>query len=178
MPGKSFISFITILIGLTLSVSAYSATVPGEVCKQISAPQKIGQVQVSFLGISMYSATLFTQQGNAFAWEKPFALKLQYKRSFSRSRLVKASISELERLEGKREDHAQIAQKLHGCFRSVRKSDRFVAIAKSRNSLHFFFNGRKTCNIQHSGIRERVLGIWLSDRSRNAQLSRKLRGKN
>lgn len=176
MSGHIIAKAIALSIGLLLAAPASANVVPKEVRSQLAKAEQIGKVQVRFLGIRMYSAALFTKGGSPFDWGQPFALELKYTRSFGRDRLVKASISELERLEGKRADHAAIASKLQSCYRSVKSSDRFVAIPQGRNGLSFFFNGRQTCNIRHSGIRERLLGIWLSDRSRNVGLSRSLRG--
>ena len=172
------LKFIAFVSSLLFSLPLQANVIPKDIRAQLQGPQKVGEVQVRFLGIRMYNAALFTKGGNAFSWNRPFALELKYARSFSKDRLVKASISELQRLEGKRKDHATISQKLENCYRTVRASDRFVAVPKGRNSVQFYFNGQKTCDLNHAGVRERILGIWLSDRSRDKQLSRVLRGLN
>lgn len=172
------LKLIALVSGLLFSLPLHANTVPNDIQAQLKAPGKVGEVQVRFLGIRMYRAALFTKEGIPFNWNRPFALELKYARSFGKDRLVNASISELERLEGKRKDHAAIARKLGNCYRNVSASDRFVAVPKGRNSVQFFFNGRKTCSLNHAGVRERVLGIWLSDRSRDKRLSRVLRGLN
>jgi hypothetical protein len=166
------------MVASLIGLPAQASQIPRDVQAQLSAPGKIGQVQVRFLGIRIYSAALFTEQGAPFKWSRPFALELKYARSFSRDRLVSASISELVRVEGKRGDHEAIATKLNSCFRDVKARDRFVAVPKGSNGLSFFLNGRQTCRINHSNIRSRVLGIWLADNSRDRGLSRRLRGLN
>ena len=167
---------IAVFLGLVFALPAAANTVPDDIKSQLQAPQKIGEVNVRFLGIRMYDAALFTKAGGAFRWSRPFALELTYARSFSRDRLIKASLSELERMEGDQSDHQVIGDKLESCFRTVRSSDRFVAIPEGRNQVNFYFNGRQTCALQHSAIRERLLGIWLSDAARDRRLSRLLRG--
>ncbi|SNY92224.1 Chalcone isomerase-like [Cohaesibacter sp. ES.047] len=178
MQGHPVLRSIVVLLGLLMAAPASSNTLSSNVMAQVRSPEKIGEAQVRFLGFRVYSAALFTQQGRAFNWKRPFALTLDYDRSFSKKRLIDASISEMERMEGDRPDHAAIAAKLENCFRSVKASDRFTATATSRNSVNFYFNGRQTCKISHAGIRERLLGIWLSDQSRDKSLSRRLRGMN
>ena len=170
------IKTIIFFIALLYVSPAEASEVPNDIQSQLKQPEKIGEVQVRFLGIRMYEAALFTKQGAPFKWSQPFALELTYLRRFSKQRLVKASISELERVEGQQSDHAGIASKLDRCFRTVGASDRFVAVPQGRNAVHFYFNGRLTCRLQHSGIRNRLLGIWLADNSRDRQLSRTLRG--
>lgn len=167
---------IAILSGLVFALPAIANTVPDDIRSELSGPEKIGEVKVRFLGIRMYDAALFTKGGDAFRWTRPFALELTYARSFARERLIKASVAELERMEGEQPDHQAVATKLESCFRTVRASDRFVAIPDGRNLVRFYFNGTPTCALRHPGIRERLLGIWLSDTARDRRLSRLLRG--
>lgn len=143
-----------------------------------AALEKIGSVQVRFFGLRLFEAALFTEDGEAFTWNDPFALRLTYDRGFDRDTLLTASIDEMERLEGPRPDHAEIRTKLAECYRTVQRSDSFLAVAEARDAVRFYLNGQRTCRIQHSGIRERLLGIWLSDNARDARMSRQLRGVN
>ncbi|MCV6547070.1 MAG: hypothetical protein OIF56_07290 [Cohaesibacter sp.] len=167
-----------ILSPLIISKESHASSIAPDIQARLSAPDKIGQVDARFLGLRLYSAALFTEKGTPFRWQRPFALELTYKRSFSRKRLVSASLSELERVEGKQADHKSIETKLNGCFKAVKARDRFVAIPQGKNSVSFLLNGRQTCRINHSNIRKRLLGIWLSDTSRDKQASRRLRGLN
>ena len=143
-----------------------------------AALEKVGSVQVRFFGFRLFEAALFTEDGEAFAWNDPFALRLTYDRGFDRDTLLTASIDEMERLEGPRQDHVEIRAKLEACYRTVRQADSFLAVPESRDTLRFYLNGQRTCRIQHSGIRDRLLGIWLSDNARDARMSRQLRGVN
>ena len=178
MIERCLVIFFALALSALTCLPASANPVSSNIRDQLSTPGKIGEVQVRFFGIRIYSAALFTSKGAAFDWTEPFALELKYNRSFSKKRLITASLSELERLEGKRPDHAQIASKLQTCFRTVKATDRFVAIPVGRNNVAFYFNGSKTCDLDHQGIRERLLGIWLSDRARDTKLSRLLRGLN
>lgn len=142
----------------------------------LSAPGNVGQVTFRWLGLPLYRAALFTEEGADFTWQRPMALELAYLRNISRDNLLEATLTELERIEGRKPDLDSLLGKLRGCFRDVRKGDTFVAVARARDVLSFWLNGRKTCELRHTGVRERFLGIWLSDKSRSASLSRQLRG--
>lgn len=142
----------------------------------VESPERLGTADVRWFGMRIYSAVLHTERGSKFDWERPFSLSLTYNRAIKKDGLVKATLSELERIEGKRDDHDVIGQKLEGCFRSVEKSDVFVAIAQDQSSIRFLHNGVETCVLKHQGIRERFLGIWLSDAAREIGASRALRG--
>ena len=176
MMCQILIRYLSLIILFLMPAMAQANVIASDIRAQLSAAERIGQVQVRFVGLRLYSAALFTEEGAPFNWSRPFALELKYARRFSRERLVSASMSELERMEGRRTDHSAIASKLKACFRTVKASDRFVAIPDGKNSVRFYHNGRQTCRLSHANIRSRLLGIWLSDRARNLHLSRNLRG--
>lgn len=135
-----------------------------------------GEVTMRWYGFRLYDATLFTPSGARFDWDKPVALRLIYARSIPKDAFLTATLAELERIEGPRADHSQIANKLVPCFRDAGSGDHFIAESETPNQVSLWFNGTKTCDLRHSQIRERFLGIWLSDRSRSVKLSKRLRG--
>lgn len=167
--------FISLLLVIIIALPARASASP-EVGRAMSNPGKLGEVTFRWLGLPLYDAALFTPAGQGFSWARPIALQLTYARSISRDNLIEATITEMERMEGARGDHAAIRQKLVSCFRDVSKGDRFTASASGGNAVQLWFNGRQTCTLGHSNIRERFLGIWLSDKSRSVRLSRQLRG--
>lgn len=154
---------------------AFASGVP-EVESRLNNPAPIGQARVRWLGISLYQASLFTPSGSPFDWSQPFALRLDYDQDIDGERLISTTIKEMRRMEGAREDHTDIATKLTACFRDVRDGDRYVALAQGRDRIGFWLNGTQVCDLRHDGIRERLLGIWLSENSRMPNLTRQLRG--
>ena len=176
---RNFGSVLTIIVLVLFAVRpAVASTTNVSLQGTSAALEKIGSVQVRFFGFRLFSAALFTEGGSPFDWQDHFALRLTYDRGFDRDTLVSTSIDEMTRLEGPRPDHGEIRAKLEVCYRSVARADNFLAVAESRNAVRFYLNGQRTCRIQHNGIRERLLGIWLSDNARDVGMSRQLRGVN
>ncbi|MEO3416379.1 chalcone isomerase family protein [Roseovarius sp. CAU 1744] len=162
---------------LVLAVLPARATEgPALIARMFDTPALRGEATFRWLGVPLYTARFFTPDGQALSWQKPAALQLIYARDFSRQSLVDATMSELERMEGTRADHAELAQKLVPCFRDVGEGDQFVAIATTTDEVQLYFNGAPTCQLRHAEINARFLGIWLSDNSRAPELSRRLRG--
>ncbi len=159
-----------------LAVSAHANSGATGIERFVESPQRLGASDVRWFGMKIYSAVLHTERGSNFDWERPFSLSLTYNTAIKKDGLVKATLSELERIEGRRGDHDVIGRKLDICFRTVDKSDVFAAIAQDQNSIRFLHNGTQTCVLKHKGIRERFLGIWLSDAAREIAASRALRG--
>lgn len=165
---------LSALILIALPHHARAGT--AEIRAAIPDPASRGAVTFRWFGLPLYDATLYTAGGNAFDWRAPLALKLVYAREIPAETLVRATLSELRRMEGARADHAAIGRELGSCFRDVGPGDRFTATATGADAVTLWFNGARTCTLSHAGIRERFLGIWLSDDSRSARLSRQLRG--
>jgi len=138
--------------------------------------QMRGAVNFNLFGFRIYSARLYTPEGQQFSWANPVALELNYNRTISQERLTSVTLSELKRLEEGRSDYASLEPKLNTCFRDVKDGDQFLALGKDKNTIEFWFNGARTCRLSHTEIRKRFLGIWLSEDSRAPRLSQRLRG--
>ncbi|PSL20230.1 chalcone isomerase family protein [Shimia abyssi] len=173
--GRVVMLALTVLLPLAMAAKAHADVAP-EVAATLGQPAELGSGDFRWLGFKVYEAQLYTQQGKGFRWERPFALQLDYARKVRARVLLKASLEELERMEGAREDHLEIGAKLSVCFRDVRPGDRVVAAPKSADQLEFWVNGAQTCTLRHAGIRARYLGIWLSDQARDQSLAKRLRG--
>lgn len=142
----------------------------------LSQPVELGTVMVRWLGLPIYRASLHTEGESRFGWRQPLALQIEYFRSISQDDLTKSTRVEIQRIEGPRADQAAMMQKLASCFRDVARGDVFTAVSTQPDSLVLHLNGQQTCAIRHPDLRKRFLGIWLSDNSRSARLSARLRG--
>lgn len=97
-------------------------------------------------------------------------------RSFSGELLVSATLHEVVRMGVPDEDHSELHPILGECLKSVQKGDVYLAIAGNPNRLRFKLNSEQVCEIDYESIAQKVLGIWLSDASRDLKRSRQLRG--
>ncbi|MEP3295640.1 MAG: hypothetical protein ABJO27_04025 [Pseudoruegeria sp.] len=167
--GVSLVLLIFMTVGAAIAA-------PSEITKRLRAAEPIGEASFRLLGAELYRAQLFTEGGADFEVDQPYSLALVYERSIKGSTLIKATLREMRRMEGKRADHAEIAEKLNDCFQSVKEGDRYSAIPRGQSVVEFWRNGALRCSLSHPGIRDRIMGIWLSDQSRDPNLSRQLRG--
>lgn len=165
-----------VLLSFAIAPPLQAETMPTEIRRSLGEARPLGQGVYRWLGLPLYEATLFAPGGARFNWQSPLALQLVYARSLRGEVLRDATLSELGRIEGARRDHGDIKAKLGSCFRDVGGGDRYVAVATSADTLTFWLNGRKTCELVHKGAKKRILGIWLSEKSRSARLARRLRG--
>ncbi len=166
-----------LLFVLLLAASPMRASdEPSAIKNAFENPKMRGEAVFRWLGLPLYTARLYTPNGQALTWARPVALQLIYARKISRQSLVDATVSELERLEGSQADHAVIGEKFASCFRDVDEGDQFVATTITADEVQLFFNGTAACRVSHDNLSARFLGIWLSDNSRSPDLTRQLRG--
>ncbi len=169
--------YLVVLPFLLAGVVPVSAIAQGSaVSSVLNQPVSTGTAPFRWLGFKLYDATLYTEGGARFAWSRPAALELDYVRRIPRQKLVNATMDELERLEGDRSDRAAIEAALLSCFNDVQPGDRFTATASSANRVDLWFNDAPACTLAFTDIRKRFLSIWLSDQSRSASMTRRLKG--
>lgn len=174
--NRHFPRALSLIALATLAPFASANTADFASGSYISSPERIGSAELRWLGIKLYKADLYTERGEGFAWSRPFQLDLTYHREFSGQALVKATLFEIERVEGGLPDGEEIMAKLAECFRDVKPADKYSAVAVDENLVRFFLNNEETCLLEHDDIRARFLGIWLSDNSRELAASQALRG--
>ncbi len=167
---------LTALLPLGWAAQAFAQSTPPEVNSVVPQPAVAGEGQFRYLGLKVYELDLFTQGGSRFNANKPFALSIEYDRKIRTAVLLKASLGELERVEGKKADHGAIRDKLASCYRDITPGDRIVAAPKGADAMSFWVNGRRTCTLSHPNFRDRYMAIWLSDRARDPEQARRLRG--
>lgn len=165
-------ALISALLGAGLATGAQAETV----ARYLPSGGLRGQADFRFLGVKIYGAELFTPKAAAYQPQAPVALRLTYHRQISASQFLRSTMSELDRIEGSRSDHADLRLALAPCFRDVSAQDSYVAFGAGPNDLRLARNGQETCRVQRPGISPRFFGIWLSDQSRSPRLTRQLRG--
>ncbi len=165
-----------LFLSMAWGTQVRAEVVPPEVRAVVAQPAQAGAGQFRYLGLKVYDLKLFTPRGNQFDASSPFALAIEYDRKIRRQVLLKATMGELERVEGARADHDVILEKLAGCYRGVQDGDRIVATPRGPDMMSFWVNGSQTCVLSHPGFRDRYMAIWMSDKSRDRALASRLRG--
>ncbi|MGR3712522.1 MAG: hypothetical protein ACU0A6_05320 [Shimia sp.] len=176
LRGRKVMFLLGLLLPFGWAAQVLAETPVPEVSAVVPQPAAVGEGQFRYLGFKVYDLQLFTSGGQRFDAGAPFALAIEYDRKIRREVLLKASLGELERVEGKRADHGAILYKLTRCYRDIAPGDRIVAAPKGANGMAFWVNGARTCTLNHPGFRDRYMAIWMSEKSRDRDLARRLRG--
>ena len=133
-----------------------------------------GTAVFRFLGLPIYDARLFTENGAPFAWSENFGLELTYRRTMSGDTIVDATMRELKRLGT--QTTPDLRQDLAQCFPSVARGDRFLAIPRGSDQITVWLNDQATCDLTYPDIKYGFLEIFLGDSTRSRSFTQKLQG--
>jgi hypothetical protein len=131
-----------------------------------------GTATFRFLGVPLYEAQLYTQQGKPLDWKSDFGLQLTYLRNVSEQNLVDSTMVELERTGAP----LPVRKQLEQCYADVRKGDAYLAISNGDDAIGFWLNGTRVCTLSHPAIKMRFMAIFLGDNTRSKSFTRRLKG--
>lgn len=161
-----------------------AAPLPGlaQVQVQVQDPlagwQEVGRGEMRWFGIKLYGASLWAE-GERYAPERPFALRLRYARDFSSEQLVTASLDEMRRIDPAL-DTAQLARWrdiLARVLPAVRAGDTLVGIHQPGKGARFLHDGKPCGETDDAALARAFFGIWLDPRTREPALRAQLLGR-
>lgn len=173
---RSFLKICACVLALLCVTVGTGRAAPAEIDRRVQGAKPVGVASFTLFGAELYQAALYTPSGRQYRADQPYGLVLDYKRTIRGGTLISATLREMRRIEGRKSDHTTIEAKLNDCFATVGNGDRYSAIPRGADAVEFWRNGTLSCTLMHPDIRNRIMGIWLSDQSRDPQLSRQLRG--
>lgn len=164
-----------LLAAAAAAASAAPLAVPGPA----SGLREVGRGRLSFLGLRIYEASLWSTDGrwNGFEAGRPVALSLAYERRFSRAELIKITTGELARL-GLADAAARErwAAELGGCWPDVGPGDTLTAVVVPGGETRFYDGSRQLGAIDDPAFGPAYLSIWLDPRSAVRDLRAQLLG--
>jgi hypothetical protein len=163
------------LLAALALLTAEARANPPEVNEAIPGAEQVGQARYQYMVWAVFDAVLWSDDG-VFAWERPFALSLTYRRSISARALAEQTRIEMQaRGAGDAQSLAPLGARLTRCFADVSAGDRITAISLGANRARLYYNGAPTCTLEWPGLQRAFFGIWLDGRD-SASFSARLRG--
>lgn len=153
--------------------------VPPEVAARLPQARLQGNGRLTFFGLHVYDASLWTAPGfNAARFgEQPLALELEYARALDGKAIAERSIEEMRRQADISD--AQAARwlaSMNAVFTDVKAGDRITGIQRPREAVAYFLNGRATGDIRDAEFTPLFFGIWLSPKTSEPALRKALIG--
>ncbi len=152
----------------TAPASSSPDAAPAELRELLPLATLTGRAKLTFLGLSIYNASLWVAPGfKSAAYEKHgFALELAYLRNFSGEAIAKRSISEMRRQFSISEsDEARWEKAMREAFPDVKPGDRITGVNRPGAGAAFLVNGKLRGEIRDPEFARLFFGIWLSGAS-------------
>lgn len=135
-----------------------------------------GTGAMRWLGLKLYDATLYTEAGAPFSWERPFALKLSYARDVDGAAIAQVSRDEMDRFGQSEAERARWYARMSRLFPDVRRGDAIVGLMDGAGAA-FWHNGRYLGRIDETAFARRFFSIWLDGTTREPRLREALLGR-
>ncbi|MCB5185857.1 chalcone isomerase family protein [Methylobacillus gramineus] len=162
--------FITMLAILPIHTQAEN---PDYIQAEIPHAQIVGQGDLRWFGIKVYSAQLWAENGQ-YQLDKPHALVLTYGHDFSAKNLAKEGVNQL-RKQGIEENKIKEWQPLmEQAFTDVKAGDTLTAIQLPNQAIRFYSNNKVTSTIDDADFTRSFLDIWLGPKTTEPKLRLKL----
>lgn len=143
-------------------------------------PYLIGEIKYSFWFWDVYDAKLYAHK-RKFSWSSPFYLSLKYLRDFDGKDIANETIKQIRQLFPKTTPSTLDLweQKLIAIFpNKIFKNDQLIGYDNNQGQTYFFDKqGSSLGHIDSREFAKQFFSIWLSPKSQNPDLSKKLRGK-
>ena len=156
-----------------------AASPPSEVARELPGARLHGDGRLSFLGLRVYDARLWTPAplGAADWMRTPLALELEYARELQGSRIAERTLDEMRRqaeIPAPRRD-TWLAE-LSRLFPDVRAGDRLTGVKRPGESARFYANGLWRGEVRDADFARLFFGIWLSEQTSEPGLRAALLG--
>lgn len=159
---------------LMLWWAGFSANANVDGLSQPPESWQVGSGKLTWLGMTVYQATLFAPQGNYQA-DRPHAIRIEYRFSFNRRQLARRSLEEMEKISGTRQDE-QVVQRLEAVFCDVTKGDQILGVHYPGHWAEFHCNGELRGRIEDADLARAFFAIWLNPRTSEPELRKQLLG--
>lgn len=164
----------TFFIGCALAFSVEAGN--GVALRQIPNAQKVGEGRLSIVFWDVYDATLYATGGTWDA-QKPHALSIHYFRDIKGVDIADRSTDEM-RKQGFSDEQklASWQKRMREIFPNVAKGSVLTAVYTAQKNTDFYAGEKKIGSIKEAEFGEQFFAIWLSEKTSEPGLRRKLLG--
>lgn len=150
-----------------------SETLPGNLVA-------VGRGELTWLGFSIYQASLWTTTGQYQTIEKssPIALTIHYEKNISSEALSERTIEEWEGLGiFDKQTRKYWGQQLKDIWPDVKPGDQITTLVTRNKKTSFYYNNKLISQVDDPQLGNALLSIWLHPDTSEPELRAKLIGK-
>ena len=159
---------LLVLTALVITSPARANTPEPVLTAALQGKQVVGNARLRVWGFEVYDARLFASPGfdSAQFGQQPFALELQYLRTFKGPDIAERSMDEMRELETIAPEQAtQWQAAMSALFPDVKKGDRITGVHAPGRGAAFYLNDRLLGEVADERFSRLFFGIWLSPKT-------------
>lgn len=164
--------YLLLVLALLVQVTAAASST---LIKELSEFNEVGTGKLTWLGMTVYQASLFSADGQYQAL-LPHALKIDYQFSFSARQLAERSLKEIERIHGEQVDRDKLVERLQAVFRDVEKGEYILGVHYPGQGADFYGSGEMLGSLDNPQLARMFFDIWLDPDTREPGLRSQLLG--
>jgi hypothetical protein len=138
---------------------------------------KLGEGQLRWFGLSIYTASLWTQPEttlNKF-YETPVLLTIDYDRNISKERILESTRQEWERLDGEFDTQENLwIDSLTVFFPDIKAGDKLSSLVLPDGQTRIYLGTEEIGRVDDPDFGPAFLSIWLDPNARSKPLRKKL----
>ncbi|MDX1975219.1 MAG: chalcone isomerase family protein [Rickettsiales bacterium] len=144
--------------------------------KYVPNAEQVGTGRLSVVFWDVYDATLYAPNGQ---WDsrKPYALSIRYFREIEGADIAKRSVEEMQKQGFS--DAAKLTKwqtQMRDIFPDVKNGSELTAVFTHQKSTDFYSDGKHIGSIKGTEFGTQFFNIWLSEKTSEPELRRKLLG--
>lgn len=166
---------LVFVLAVLLAAPAFAqADKPKAINSYIHADTPYGEGTLSKLLFYIYDASVWTDE-KEWSMDSTYALCLKYRMNFDAADLVDRSLQEMDQQEPLTDtDKEMFKNLLTKVFPNVKKGDNITALYRPSRGVTLYHNDKPTGSIADQTLAKRFLSIWLSPKTSEPELRKKL----
>jgi len=161
----------------TLTIAATVISPPDHIAAALPEAHLSGAGTYRWFGLRVYDAELWVGPRGYQENDAPFALDLQYARSFSGRKIAERSAAEMEKLGlGSAEQRQAWQAQMQACFPDVEDGTHLTGVFLPGTGARYYRDGKAMCDIRDSQFAAAFFAIWLDPRTSAKSLRADLLG--
>ena len=181
-----FLYWVSYLLGCALMFALLNharaadpvISAPTQIQQAIANARLAGEGRFRWFGLSIYDAQLWVGD-KGYQTSSPdtasYALDLRYARAFEGSKIAQSSIDQMRKIgSGSEADYGPWLTQMKAIFPNVVEGSHITGVFLPGIGARFYFNGKTVGEIADPKFAEAFFGIWLSPKTTDASLRKKL----
>lgn len=165
--------WVTVL-SVMVAFPALANTKPAELTGVIQSDEPVGKGALNKLFFHVYDASLWSDS-DTWSYATPSALSVTYRMNFSADEIIDRSIEEMQAIRALAPETEKTYRTwLNASIPDIAEGDRITALYNAKGKLSFYHNGTLTHAVNNTSFAKAFLDIWLSAKTSEPSLRKKL----